>query len=190
MPNTESDNFKIVICGRGRILKGVEMNKIISSKSSLVTSFILIIFFGCFSLFMLGLMVSGVIPPKGMGLLIFAFFAGLTCFSLWYLNRNVCIIWVEDGVVKSKGFIRGFYKECPVRSIKCVKIVHLSFLEEGTFEAGYFIYLVSDRKEEYKKFLRLRKDSYIVFRKTKKNIAFLRTFWTGTLDKASSISIC
>ncbi len=163
------------------------MNKIISSKSSLVIFFISIIFSGLFSLLALGLIVSGVIQKKGAGLLIFAFFAGLTCISLWVLNRAACIIWVEDGVVKSKGFIHGFYKECPVRSIKCVKIVQLSTFTEGTFEAGDFIFLVSDRKEEYKKFLRLRKDSYIAFRKTKKNIAFLRTFWTGAFDKDSPI---
>jgi hypothetical protein len=95
------------------------------------------------------------------------------------LNRTACIIWLEDGIVKRKGLIRGFYKECCIDSIRKVKIHH-SHREVGF---GAFIYLADDRSPEFAKFLRMRKDSYISFRKNKKNIEFLRTFWQGQIEE-------
>jgi hypothetical protein len=130
-----------------------------------------------FSLLPLGIVVFGESHEMiDEALLLFSAFFGLGCFLLWYLNRSVCVVWLEDGMIKSKGLIHGFYKECSVRAIQTVKIQYVH--REGTF-----IYLVDDRTQPYEKFLRIRKDSYICFRKNKKNFAFLRTFWSREVEK-------
>ena len=155
------------------------MKKIISSRSALVLcSFSILMFWG-FSLLPLGLVVFGESQEIGAGLLLFSAFFGLGCFLLWFLNRAVCVVWLEDGMIKSKGLIHGFYKECSVRAIQTVKIQYV--LREVGF--GTFIYLVDDRTQPYEKFFRIRKNSYICFRKNKKNLAFLRTFWSGDIEK-------
>ena len=153
--------------------------KIISSRSSLVSCiFAVLVFFG-FSLISLGLAVSKNPQEIGAGLLLFVPLFGLGCFTLWFLNRAVCVVWLEDGMIKSKGLIHGFYKECSVRAIQTVKIKYVH--REVGF--GTFIYLVDDRTQPYEKFFRIRKNSYICFRKNKKNLAFLRTFWSGDIEK-------
>ena len=159
--------------------RGDTMKKIISSRSALVScSFAIILFFGL-SLIPLGLVVFGESQDIGAGLLLFSAFFGLSSFLLWFLNRAACIIRVEDGMIKRKGLIHGFYKECSVRAIQTVKIKYVH--REVGF--GTFIYLIDDRTRPYKKFFRIRKDSYICFRKNKKNLAFLRTFWSGVIEK-------
>ena len=153
--------------------------KIISSRSALVLcSFSILMFWGL-SLLPLGLVVFGESHEIGAALLLFSAFFGLGCFLLWFLNRAVCVVWFEDGMIKSKGLIHGFYKECSVRAIQTVKIQYVH--REVGF--GTFIYLIDDRTQPYKKFFRIRKDSYICFRKNKKNLAFLRTFWSREVEK-------
>ena len=153
--------------------------KIISSRSALVLcSFSMLMFWG-FSLIPLVLVIFRKPQEIGAGLLLFVPLFGFGCFILWFLNRAVCVVWLEDGMIKSKGLIHGFYKECSVRAIQTVKIQYV--LHEVGF--GTFIYLVDDRTQPYKKFLRIRKDSYICFRKNKKNLAFLRTFWSREVEK-------
>ena len=155
------------------------MKKIISSRSALVLcSFSILMFWGL-SLLPLGLVVFGELHEIGAGLLFFVFLFGLGCFLSWCLNRAACVVWIEDGMIKRKGLISGFYKECSVRAIQTVQIKYVR--REVGF--GTFIYLVDDRTYPYKKFLRIRKDSYICFRKNKKNLAFLRTFWSGEIEK-------
>ena len=153
--------------------------KIISSKSSLVSCTFTILMFFVLSLIPLGLAISKKPQEIGAGLLLFVPLFGLGCFLLWFLNRAACVVWIEDGMIKRKGLIRGFYKECSVRSIQAVQIKYVH--REVGF--GTFIYLIDDRTQPYKKFLRIRKDSYICFRKNKKNLAFLRTFWSGEVEK-------
>ena len=155
------------------------MKKIISSKSALVLCSFSIVLFFCFSLIPFGFVVFGESQEIGAELLLFGVFFGLGCFLLWFLNRAACVVWLEDGMIKRKGLLCGFYKECSVRTIQTVKIKYVH--REVGF--GTFIYLVDDSTQPYKKFLRIRKDSYICFRKNKKNLAFLRTFWLGTLEK-------
>ncbi len=153
--------------------------KIISSRSSLVLcTFSILMFFGL-SLIPLGLAVSKEPQEVGVGLLLFGALFGLGCFLLWFLNRASCVVWVEDGMIKRRGLIHGFYKECSVRAIQTVKIKYVH--REVGF--GTFIYLIDDRTQSYKKFFRIRKDSYICFRKNKKNLAFLSTFWSGEVEK-------
>ena len=155
------------------------MKKIVSSKSALVLcSYSIILFFGL-SLISLGLLFFGTRGEKVIGLLLFVSFCILDFFLLWYLNRAACIVWLEDGMVKRKGLIWGFYKECSIRSIQTVKIKYVH--REVGF--GTFIYLVDDRTQPYKKFFRIRNDSYICFRKNKKNLEFLHTFWLGSVEK-------
>ena len=153
--------------------------KIISSRSSLVScTFAVLVFFGL-SLISLGLAVSKKPQEIGVGLLLFVPLFGLGCFLLWFLNRAACVVWIEDGMIKRKGLIRGFYKECSVRAIQTVQVKYVH--REVGF--GTFIYLIDDRTQPYKKFFRIRKDSYICFRKNKKNLAFLSTFWSGEVEK-------
>ncbi|MBQ9801962.1 MAG: hypothetical protein IJW51_02685 [Clostridia bacterium] len=155
------------------------MKKIISSRSALVLcSFSIILFWGL-SLISLGLVVFGEPQEIGVGLLLFCVLFGSGCFLLWFLNRAACVVLIEDGMIKRKGLIYGFYKECSVRALQTVQIKYVH--REVGF--GTFIYLVDDRTQPYKKFFRIRKDSYICFRKNKKNIALLRTFWSGTVEK-------
>lgn len=155
------------------------MKKIISSRSTLVSCcFSIILFFG-FSLIPLELVMLGEVQEKGVGALLFCIFLGFACFLLWYLNRAACLVWIEDGMIKRRGLIHGFYKECPIRAIQAVQIKYVH--REVGF--GTFIYLIDDRAQPYKKFFRIRKDSYICFRKNKKNLVFLRTFWSGTVEK-------
>ena len=153
--------------------------KIISSRSSLVLCIFSIIMFWGLSLIPLGLLIFGEPQEIVAGLLLFSAFFGLGCFLLWFLNRAVCVVWLEDGMIKSKGIIHGFYKECSVRAIQTVKIQYV----HRDVGFGTFIYLIDDRTQPYKKFLRVRKDSYICFRKNKRNLAFLRTFWSGAIEK-------
>ena len=153
--------------------------KIISSRSSLVScTFAVLVFFGL-SLIPFGLVIFGKPQEIGAGLLLFVPFFGLGCFLLWLLNRAACVVWIEDGMIKRKGLIRGFYKECSVHAIQTVKIKYVH--REVGF--GTFIYLIDDRTQPYKKFFRIRKDSYICFRKNNKNFAFLRTFWSREVEK-------
>ena len=155
------------------------MKKIISSRSALVLcSFSSVLFLGL-SLIPLELVVFGTMQEKGIGVLLFGFIFALGCFLLWYLNRAACVVWIEDGMIKRKGLIHGFYKECSIRAIQTVQIKYVH--REVGF--GTFIYLVDDRTQPYKKFFRIRKDSYICFRKNKKNLEFLRAFWSGTVKK-------
>ena len=111
---------------------------------------------------------DGETGPQGVGILLFGVFAILTSFFMWALNRLVSIVWIENGIVKSKGLIYGFCKECPITDIKTVEIRH-------HFREFKFIYLIDDSKY---KFDTIKKDSYIAFRKTKKTLEFLRTFWS------------
>ena len=156
------------------------MKKIISSRSALVLHSYAVIVFFALPFFFLWPVISKTTSPgeKAMELLLFGFTFGMFCFLLFSLNRSACVVWFEDGLVKRKGLFRGFYKECPVRAIQTVKIQYVS--QQVGF--GTFIFLVEDRKPEDRKFLRMRKDSYISFRKNKKNMAFLRTFWSGKIE--------
>ena len=115
----------------------------------------------------------GFVEEKGSGYLAFFVFLFLSCFFLWFLNRLACVVWIEDDVVKRKGLICGFYKECPIESIQRVKIQY-------AWREGDFVYLIDS---SIHKFDRLRKDSYICFRKNKNNLTFLRTFWSGEIEK-------
>ena len=160
--------------------KTVKHNKkIISSRSSLVIcSFSILMFWGL-SLIPLGLALSKEPQEIAAGLLLFGVLFGWGCFLLWFLNRAACVVWVEDDMIKRKGLIYGFHKEYSVRAIQTVKIEYVH--REVGF--GTFVYLVDDRTQPYKKFFRIRKDSYICFRKNKKNLAFLHTFWSGAVEK-------
>lgn len=148
------------------------MKKVISSKTALVISSCLSVLSFVFSFLALGLELFGLADEKGAGFLSFGMFLLLSFFCLWYLNRSACVIWVENGTVKRKGLIWGFYKECPVDSIQMAKIQY-------AWREGNFIYLVDNSKHQFD---RTRTDSYICFRKTKKNLDFLSTFWSGVIE--------
>ena len=111
--------------------------KIISSRSSLVScAFAVLVFFGL-SLIPFGLVIFGKPQEIGAGLLLFVPLFDLGCFLLWFLNRAACVVWIEDGMIKRKGLIRGFYKECSVRAIQTVKI--------RSSRSGVWYLYISDR---------------------------------------------
>ncbi|MBQ7337928.1 MAG: hypothetical protein IJW40_05670 [Clostridia bacterium] len=155
------------------------MKKIISSRSALVICSFSTLLFWSLSLISFGLAVSGEPQEICIGLLLFSVCFGFGCFLLWYLNRAACVVWIKDGMIKCKGLIYGFHKECAVRAIQTVQIKYVH--REVGF--GTFVYLVDDRAPSYQKFFRIRKDSYICFRKNKKNLEFLRSFWSGEVEK-------
>ena len=150
------------------------MKRIISSSllALIILSFWCILLFA-FSIIAIGFEMFGFVEEKGAGYLDFCVFLVLFCFFLWFLNRLACVVWIEDDVVKRKGLICGFYKECPIESIGKVKIQY-------AWREGDFVYLIDS---SIHKFDRFRKDSYICFRKNKNNLTFLRTFWSGEIEK-------
>lgn len=158
------------------------MKKIISSKLSLFLGIYLLIFcLGIAFLFLAAMLSENVqAKEKIICFLCLIFSLAMSFLGLWYMNRGACVVWVENGVVKSKGLICGFYKECPVSAIRRVKKVYVG-RNQGA--RGTFIFLVTDRNCKYKKFLNMRKDSYLCFGKNKKNIEFLRTFWSGEIEE-------
>ena len=90
------------------------------------------------------------------------------------LNRTGSVVVLEDGIIKRKGLFFGFYKECAVRSI--AKVV------EKQYHWRYESYLYLIDSESNSEFRRIRSGSYIGFRKTKRNLAFLRQFWHGKIQ--------
>ena len=130
------------------------------------------ILFLFFSVLGLSLEMLELVEEKGAGFFAFCFFLCLFFLFLWFLNRLACVVWMENNTVKRKGLIYGFYKECSVSSIQSVMI-------QRAWREGDFIYLVDD---SVYKFDRMKRDSYICFCKTKKNINFLRTFWSGEIE--------
>ncbi len=151
------------------------MRKIISSKLPLIIlCCFLCVWSLLLSIFALVFEIDGSVEDKGAGLLWFVVLGSVFCFSLWCLNRFACVVWLEDGIIKRKGLFGGFYKECPVASIQKVVIRY-------AWREGDHIYLVDDSTH---RFDGIRKDSYISFPKTKKNLEFVHTFWSGTVEKA------
>lgn len=90
------------------------------------------------------------------------------------LNWVGSVVILEDGVIKCKGLFLGFYKECEVRSIRKVKTKH-------HWRDGTYLYLI-DREATNADLRWLRSGSCIGFRKTKRNLAFLRQFWHGKIQ--------
>lgn len=128
-----------------------------------------------FTLSMVGLWseVFGAVEEKGAGWFAFAGFGGLFLLLLWVTNRLVHVIAYEDGKITRKGIFGGFYKECPVSSIRKVVIRYV-------WREGDYIYLIDDSSRGFDS---VRKDSYIRFAKTKKNLAFVCTFWLGDIEE-------
>ena len=146
------------------------MKKIISChKYGLIILSFWSISFLIFALLGLGFEMFELVERKGAGFFACGIFLCLFFLFLWFLNRLACVVWIENNTVKRKGLIYGFYKECAVPSIQSVVIRH-------AFREGDFVYLVDG---SIYRFNRTKKDSYICFCKTKKNLKFLQTFWSG-----------
>ena len=150
------------------------MKKIISSKGTLIS-----LSFCCFiasflSLVSFGLEISESVEEAGAGIFCFACFLALDLILFWVLNRLCCVIWIENGTLKRRGLLGGFYAECKIENIKAVFVSY-------AYREGNFIYIADSYDQNYKKFLRIRNASYISFSKSKKNLEFLRSFWAGEI---------
>lgn len=149
------------------------MRKIISSKPSMAMWVVLILI----ALFMMtaGIVceIGGLVEEKGAGLFCSLFFGVQLVLWLWALNRYASIISFEDGIVKRKGLIGGFYKECPVDTIQKVVV-------RFVVRQGHYVYLVDNSNHQFD---HVRTDSYICFLYTEKNLAFLRSFWSGQIEE-------
>lgn len=119
--------------------------------------------------------ILGLTEEKWAGYLAFAVLFSASLFLLWALNRTAPIVWVENGILKRRGLLYGFYKECPIKDIQTVK-------ERYVRHDGDYIYIINNSTHQFNQ---LRKDSYICFRKTKKNLQFLNTFWHGNIQNAT-----
>ena len=151
------------------------MKKIISSKFHLVLGCIVTVFCILFSIFALWYDISGIVQKEEVGGGFFWSFVFLAFALVAFLsrNKNACVVWVEDGVLKRKGLFFGFYKECRIEDILTVKIVNV-------FRSGRFVCIIDDPKY---KFDVIKTSRYINFKKTKKNMEFLRTFYNGEIEK-------
>ncbi len=149
------------------------MKSIISSIPTFFMQMYLLVF--TFAMSMTGLFfeVFGATEDKGAGLLCFIIFAGLFFLLIWISNRLVNVIRFENGKITRRGIFGGFYKECPINSIQKVVIKYV-------WREGYFIYLVDTSNNRFDS---VKKDSYISFRKTKQNMAFLHSFWSGVIEE-------
>lgn len=149
------------------------MKKIISSVPALLMQLVLLAI--TFALSIAGLVAEwlGAVEETGAGLFAFVIFGGVFVFCMWLSNRLVHIICYENGTVTRKGMFGGFHKEIPVNAIQNVVIRYV-------WREGHCIYLVDDSP---RRFDSAQKDSYICFRKTKKNLAFVRTFWTEEIEE-------
>ncbi|MBR4071125.1 MAG: hypothetical protein IKK26_01045 [Clostridia bacterium] len=91
--------------------------------------------------------------------------------SFLEMNRTACHVWIENGVLKTKGQFFGCYRECRIDSIKGV----LSYKHpKGGFS---FLYLIGDDFNHDS----LKRGKYIALEKCDENIAFIRTFWQGDI---------
>ncbi len=111
----------------------------------------------------------------GAPLLGFAVLSLIITFFLLVINRMLCTVWLEDGVIKRKGLCGGFYKELNIDDIQKV-VFYLPHKE------SMFIYLVDDSEH---KFDRARSDSFICFPKTEANMEFVRSFWNGEIEEVT-----
>lgn len=151
---------------------------------------VIIYAFACFLFFVLAMIALGMeiydlTEERGAGILAFLFCFGMVFLFLWMLNRDACFVSFEDGKVRRRGFFGGFYREVSVDSIQGV---YVAWLARGD---GKFIVLADNELKAdfvYPRF-RLRKENYISFRKTKKNMEFLRSFWSGEIEEKSFFKI-
>lgn len=111
----------------------------------------------------------------GAPLLGFAVLSLIIAFFLFVINRMLCTVWLDDGVIKRQGLCGGFYKELKTDDIQNV-VFYLPHKE------SMFIYLIDDSKY---KFDRVRNDSYICFPKTEANMQFVRSFWEKEIKEAN-----
>ena len=153
--------------------------KIISSRLDLVLGSLLFLISAFMSVIAFVNMPESDVQDKEEIFFVLCLVLTLAFFSLQYTNRAACVVWVEDGMIKRKGLLFGFYKELPIRSIRTVRI------QRNFFEKPYvksYIYLIPDASPKRQKHSHIFKDSYICFSKNKKNLAFLRTFWSGEVE--------
>ncbi len=152
------------------------MKKIVASEKYLVVWSVIILFCAlmtviCFVFGIVDLVKHDPVDPLAfVGGVIFL---AVAVYYVLDLNRMACYIWVEGGAVKRQGLFGGFFKECKSESIQ--RVVIKDFYRDGTF-----IYLVDNSKHQFN---RRRNDSYIGFEYTKDNVEFLRTFWSGEIEK-------
>lgn len=134
------------------------------------------IFYSLCAIFFLFLSLSGLMhdivciaekEPFGAGFVGFAAFGAVAAFLGWCANRFGCLIRIENGVIKRRGLFVGFYKDCSIENIQ--NVIVKTFIKQGDF----FV-LIDDSQHPFDY---VRKDSCICFRKTKRNTAFLKTFW-------------
>ncbi len=149
------------------------MKRIISSKPALFMQLFLLVFTFTMSMVGFGYELFGSVEEEGAGLFAFVVFGGLFLLLLWASNRLVHVISFEDGKIIRRGVFGGFRKECPVSLIQKVVVKYV-------WREGHYIYLVDDSPRQFDS---ARKDSYICFRKTEKNLAFVHTFWSGVIEE-------
>ncbi len=119
---------------------------------------------------------AAVIKEKAwVGLLLFFLYFGLAVGFELFFNLTTTVIWIDNGVVKSRGLIHGFYKECVISDIQAVKIV---YDHKEPFNR-HFITLVDNVERQFNTI----ENSYIRFVKTDANLEFVKTFWSGKIER-------
>lgn len=151
------------------------MKKIVASEKHLVVWSVVILFCIFMTVVCIAFGITDLVRQDQVDHLAFivgVIFLAVAGYYAWDLNRMGCYIWVEDCVVKRRGLLGGFFKECKIESIQKVVV-------KDAYRDGTLIYLVDHSKHQFN---RRRRDSYIGFEYTKENVEFLQTFWSGEIQ--------
>lgn len=108
-----------------------------------------------------------------MGILNFLWCLVLASVFFFALNRVCCVVWVEDGSVQRRGLFGGFRKTVPIQEIQNIQIINLR-------REGKKICLIDGGSHGFD---RMRKDSYICLNSSRRNMEFIRSFWSGEIKE-------
>lgn len=118
------------------------MKKIKPSPLTILYFLIPILLFTTLSVVCLVSELLGSTEEKGAGYLAFAVLFSASLFLLWVLNRTASIVWIENGTLKRRGLLYGFYKECPIKDIQAVK-------ERYVRLDGNYIYIIDNSAHRF-----------------------------------------
>lgn len=134
--------------------------------------FTFVVMIGLFMLWMIVALIIGdwenASLALGVSFLILVFVFPLMVLFDYKINH----IWIEGDTVKQISFFKRRYKECKIRDITLV--VSFFIYREGEYIALINEFLPKDQ---------IKPQKYIYFKKTKRNLEFLNSFWHGRIEK-------
>lgn len=154
----------------------IKMKKIDPSKYQIVCIWALIVLFIAMIVFALFCLLDAAIfnewENAQTAIVAYLLVAICSFFALLWCDRKIYRVWIEDGVIKQLSLLKRRTEECRIEDIKLVVTFYAYREEEHIALINEFI-----PKDQ------IKPQKYIHFRKTKKNMEFLRTFWHGRIEK-------